>query len=111
MITSNFEDTMQQQLAEFINSHESLLYPNTPIELRVEEGRSRMLFFALWCEGEWYHDCCTLQLAEDLIAYLIKHYASDWLHRPTRVNPSWSGWQHVSMTRLFELAYPDLVNE
>lgn len=89
----------ERDLASFISAHHLLLYPHTPIEVRLEMGK-----LAIWVEGEWYHDCEDVSTVKPIVQNAIKLYIDDWQYVSTRINPRWEGWKHVSTVSMLDLS-------
>lgn len=71
------------------------LFPNTPIEVAIEEGE-----YHIYVEGEWSRKSKTLFEVDEQVANIIKLYGDDWWYPSTRVNPGWHKWPAVNVTSL-----------
>lgn len=98
----HYERTMHRQLAAFYARRANYLFPNTPIEVRIEEGRGSMLYFAVWEEGEWYHDCHTIRELDWVVKHLVK-VSVGWATPSGRMNPSWPKWSQVNIANMCEI--------
>lgn len=73
------------------NSVTGKLFPNTPIEVKFEDGE-----WHIWVEGEWHSKEERLDGLRKQVANIIKLYGDDWCYPSTRVNPTWPGWAKIS---------------
>jgi hypothetical protein len=94
------ERRMHSALNRFYEKWERYLFPNTPLEVRVEEGRNRMLFYAVWNEGQWYHDCNTIPELEFIVKHVAKMDMLYWTSPVLRINPDWPDWPRVNIFNL-----------
>jgi hypothetical protein len=78
-------------LPRLLREEKDHLFPNSPIEVRVEMGK-----FAIYCEGEWIEDWETLEDARWQIDYTLHQNAEYWCCPACRICPDWVGWLKIS---------------
>jgi hypothetical protein len=97
MTSSN--SIMESELQRFIAIHKHKLFPNTPIEVRIELGA-----FCIYVAGEWRSnepDIASLSTGLNETLELGLDY---WPYPSLRDNPSWEHWSEVSTVSVHDLA-------
>lgn len=87
-----------------MNKYEKYLYPNTPIEIKLEMNHHKFYVFSFYEEGVWVEE---VEYADQLRRCLMDRIRQSiyyWAQPTIKMQPDWHGWDHISEYALTEIA-------